>query len=94
MDFYIRQFESRQDGQDGFQIKFKRVDDVSVTSIVLDDQVCSSYDCSSQENEVIVVIKELNDGPYECKIFLSDDRILSVPFGKHDNLYCREMLHV
>ena len=59
------------------------MDNVSVKRIELDDQDCSSYDCISQENEITVMIKELNDGSYKCKIFLSDDRILSVPFSKH-----------
>ena len=59
------------------------MDNVSVKSIELDDQDCSSYDYSYQETEVTIMIKELNDGSYKCKIFLSDDRILSVPFGKY-----------
>ena len=85
MDFlYYRQVVSRQYEQDGFQIKFKRVENVSVKCIELDDQECSLDDCSYQEDKVTVMIKEVNNvGTYKCKIYLSDDRILSVPFGKH-----------
>ena len=77
---------SRQDEQDVFQIcviKFKRVDNVVVKSIKLNYQDWSLYDCSYRENEVKLTIHELHDDSYKCKIFLSDDRILSVPFRKH-----------
>ena len=59
------------------------MDNVVVKSIELNCQDCTSYDCSYRENEVTVMIKELHDDSYKCKIFLSDGRILSVPFRKH-----------
>ena len=59
------------------------MDNVSVKRIELDDQDCSSYDRSYQEDEVTVMIKDLHDDSYKCKIFLSDDRIFSVTFRKH-----------
>ena len=61
----------------------KRLDNVVVRNMELNYQKWRLYDCGYHENEVSIEIHELRNDSYKCKIFLSDDRILSVPFRKH-----------